>query len=319
MGRTLIVVVAVFAALFLAPVGVGHPGSGIAVRDDGTVIFTDISRRTIWEVAPGGEPVALVRDRWTHSLMLGPDGALYYEREEPVEGVAPCSFWRLGEDGAHERLIAPTRERRAFAGTVFALDAEMNVYYPHMERVDGGWRARIMQRTPGGVVSAFTGLGDGALYADGGPGESTVRIVTAMASAPDGSVYFTDLHHVRRVETGGPDAGAITTVASGLIDEDPEDPPERRGPSTTINRLYGLAVDDNGSVFVAYQAGRRVTRVSAGGEAETLRESGRRWSPLGVALRGDEVYVLEVADGGIGALRVVRVVDGEAEVVVSVE
>ncbi len=302
--RTFPIIVALVCAV--AP-ALAHPGSGIGVREDGTVVFADVARETIWTVPPGGEPAALVRDRWTHDLKIAGDGSVYYEREEPGEGVAPTSFWRLGADGTHERLIAPTRDRREFAGSVFALDGEGNVYYPHSVRgADGGWRARLMRRTPEGVVSEFSGMGEGALYTDGPAGVATIRIVTAMATGPDGSVYFTDRHHVRRVETGGPDSGKVTTIASGLIDEPPADPPERRGPSTTINRLYGLTVLDDGGVCVAYKAGRRVVRIDPDGATSTAHACERGWSPLGVAAHAGDLYVLEVRDGAIERLRVRR-------------
>jgi sugar lactone lactonase YvrE len=122
------------------------------------------------------------------------------------------------------------------------------------------------------------------------------------------------------METTGESAGRITTVASGLIDQDPRDPPHRRGPSMTINRLYGLAVDESGEVFVAYRAGRRVMRVSPEGELETLHESEGRWSPIGVAVHNKAVYVLEVSDKSIEQLRVLRIpAEGKAETVVTLD
>ena len=61
-----------------------HPGNGIVVAKDGTVYFADVTNETIWKLTPDGKLSPLVRNRWTHSLFLAPDGTLYYEREEHV-------------------------------------------------------------------------------------------------------------------------------------------------------------------------------------------------------------------------------------------
>ncbi len=314
-------VLAIVGALAAAVVAAAHPGNGIAVAPDGTVYFADVARETIWRVPPGGGPVAAVRDRWTHSLQLAADGTLYYEREEPVEGVAPASFWRLTPEGRNERLIAPQSDRRSFSGGEFAIDEAGNVYYPHSVRVGGEWRTLIMKRTPSGEVSEFSGRGDGELYKDGDAATATIRIVTSMTMAPDGAIYIADRDHVRRIETAAGREGAVTTIAAGIIDEKPADPPHTSGPSTTINRIYGIAVDAAGEVLVAYSAGRRVVRIGADGTSVVVRATPGRWSPLGVAWGaggdgGSAVYVLEAADASIEQLRVVRIEDGEVETVV---
>lgn len=303
---------------FVCAVCAGHPGSGIVVHEDGTVCFVDVGRETVWCVDPDGGVTALLTDHWTHTIVLDGAGGLYYEREERVGAETfRCSLWRMGADGETERLIEAPRDRREFSGVDFVVDGEGNVYYPHSERnADGEWRARIMVRDPEGSVRELTGGGDGALFTDGGAGEATIRMVTAMAMGGDGAIYFADRDRVRRVEIGGEDAGRVTTIAQGLLDRDPMDPPERRGPETTINRLYGIAVDGAGVVYVAYKAGRRVVRVDAEGGVEVVRRSGRGWSPVGVATRGGDVYVLEVGDDSIESLRVVRVGgDGVAETI----
>ena len=298
-----------------------HPGNGIAVAPDGTVYFADVGRETIWKLGPERELTPLVRNRWTHSLFLRKDGTLFYEREEPVEGVAPCSFWRITPEGVHERLIPPQHDRRNFSGAEFVVDDDGNVYYAHNVRdQDNKWRTRIMCRTPGGEVRPFTGMGDGPLFRDGGPNTSTIRIVTAMAMGPDGAIYFADRDHIRRVVLDGEEAGTVTTIAVGLIDDRPREPPQRRGPPTTINRLYGMCVEASGDVLVAYQAGRRVMRVSSDGHVENVYQTRGRWSPLGVAAMDGTVYVLEVGDRSIEDLRVVTFSeDGSVSTLVTVE
>jgi sugar lactone lactonase YvrE len=105
-----------------------HPGSGIAVTGNGTIYFSDVSRRTIWKYSPEGELTPLLRDHWTRDLKLTPDGALYYEREGDANGSpAPRSLWRLKPSGEPERLIDFTHDLSRFSGEPFAVDVQGRV------------------------------------------------------------------------------------------------------------------------------------------------------------------------------------------------
>jgi hypothetical protein len=233
-------------ALFLAAaLGVAvhaHPGSGIVVSEDGTVYFADVSRRTIWKCSPDGTLAPLLRDHWTHDLKLTRDGILYYEVEGPSNGSqAPCSLWRLNPKGEPERLIAFTHDRSSFAGEPFAVDGSGNIYFSHMVRHETDkWRALVRKRTPDGTVTTLAGSLDGPLYRDGPSDKASFRIITAMTAVPGRSIYVLDRDRLRNIS---PD-GEVRTIASGLIDDDPSDPPETRGPRATINRLYGVCVTE---------------------------------------------------------------------------
>ncbi len=287
-GRLCWLAVSLLICLSVSNVTVAHPGDGIVVTPDGTIYFTDVARRVIWKVSADGALSAEKRDRWTHSLFLETDGALYYEREVQRGADAwPASFWKITPDGQHVRLIEPQLDRREFAGGPFVMDKQGNVYYGHHPR--GESRALLMKRTPEGEVSVLTGLGTGELYQDGPRETATIRIITAMTLGPEDAIYFTDRHHVRRIT---PD-GAVTTVVSDLLDEEPADPPHAQGPPTTINRLYGLTVAKDGTIYVAYHAGRRVIRIDAEKNISTAYQTSRPWAPVGVAVAGTTLYVLE--------------------------
>ena len=61
--------------------------------------------------------------------------------------------------------------------------------------------------------------------------------------------------------------------------------------------MMGLAVDDRGNVFAANYGGGRVVRVAPSGQVTCVLESGGAWAPSGVALAGDDLYVLEDGNG----------------------
>lgn len=286
-GRLGWLVVSLLMCVSVSAVAVAHPGDGIVVTPDGTIYFTDVVRKVIWKLSTDGTLSPAKRDRWTHSLFLAADGTLYYEREVQRGDAWLMSFWKMSPDGQHVRLIEPQLDGRQFGGGPFVVDDEGSVYYgnhPARER-----RALLMKRTPQGEVSVLTGLGTGELHQDGPRDRATIRIITAMTRGPQGAIYFTDRHHVRCVT----DDGKVTTVVSGLLDEKPADPPQKRGPATTINRLYGLTVGKDGTIYVAYHSGRRVIRIDAQEKISTAYETSRPWAPVGVAVAGTTLYVLE--------------------------
>jgi hypothetical protein len=49
-------------------------------------------------------------------------------------------------------------------------------------------------------------------------------------------------------------------------------------------------------VYVAVNGGRRVVKVTPQGTATTVLQADKPWSPTGVALHNDEVYILEYTD-----------------------
>ena len=64
--------------------------------------------------------------------------------------------------------------------------------------------------------------------------------------------------------------------------------------------LRGLDVDSRGTVYAAATGCRRVVKITPDGKVEVVLKSERPWSPTGVAVHGEDVYVLEYtnANGG---------------------
>jgi hypothetical protein len=54
-----------------------------------------------------------------------------------------------------------------------------------------------------------------------------------------------------------------------------------------------LAVDAHGTVYAAAAGCRAVVKITANGQATVIAKAERPWSPTGVAVSGDEVYMLE--------------------------
>jgi DNA-binding beta-propeller fold protein YncE len=54
-----------------------------------------------------------------------------------------------------------------------------------------------------------------------------------------------------------------------------------------------LAVDDAGSLYVANYGSRSVFKLTPQGTTEVVMHSSRPWAPTGVAVSGNDLYVLE--------------------------
>ncbi len=295
-----------------------HPGSGVVVDNTGTIYFTDIVNTTIWKVDPSGNRSAFVRDTWTHSIQLDGNGTFYYERELNEPGVPPIELNRIKPDGTRETIIEAPRDRAQFSGTGFVQRQDGSTLFPFSVRgADGKWRAVIHHRSPKGTVRVFAGSTTGALYRDGPKALATFRQITDMTAGPDQSLYLLDRDRLRRIDR----TGTVSTLATGLLDAKPLNPPETSGPETTINRLYGLAVSENGTTFIAYHAGRRVIKVTRNGLVTTLLKSEAPWAPIGVACAPNGVVVLEANDHlKRNGLRVrTRLEDGTIKTIAEVE
>lgn len=57
--------------------------------------------------------------------------------------------------------------------------------------------------------------------------------------------------------------------------------------------LRGLAVDGRGTVYAAATGCRCVVKIKADGKVETVLKAERPWSPTGIALQGEAIYMLE--------------------------
>lgn len=69
----------------------------------------------------------------------------------------------------------------------------------------------------------------------------------------------------------------------------------RDGPagSALFKTPIGLAVSEGGEIYVADYGNRRIRLIEASGEVSTLARTRWPWFPVGIALWGDRVYVLE--------------------------
>jgi hypothetical protein len=113
--------------------------------------------------------------------------------------------------------------------------------------------------------------------------------IKGLAFGPDDTLYVACPGAVLKVGTNGTIATLVRPVA--VPDCDPEFPPGM--PNEQSPFLRGLAVDAQGTVYAAATGCRAVVKITANGQTTVALRAEPPWSPTGVAVGGDAVYVVE--------------------------
>ena len=130
---------------------------------------------------------------------------------------------------------------------------------------------RVLKAPPGGVVTTAAGNGAPGFAGDGGPAR-LAQLTQPNACALDsfGDLFIADTfnHLIREVDS----QGIIHTVAGTGQQGDGGD----EGPATAanLNTPRGLAVDDNGNIYIADTGNSRIRQVTPDGVIHTIGGTG---------------------------------------------
>lgn len=265
-------------ALLASRAAFAHPPVGIVVDRAGNVFFSDL--RQVWRLGADGTRVVAVPGVHTHELSLDGDGTLHGEHlwheGERLDRWGHY-LWRRRPDGRVER--DPPREG-FLRDSSFVRDAEGAMYWA--EGRDGTAardRTRVVRRAPDGatatLATGFTRIG-------------------WMSVRPDSALFAIDDGALKRVDRDG----RVTVLARGLDERSPF--------HLTLSRRHavaGLAPAADGSVYVANPGRSRIRRVSPDGRVETFATSPYPWSPWGLAISGETLWVLECAGSAVRVRR----------------
>jgi hypothetical protein len=247
-----------------------HPGSGIVVDRQGLVYFVDTTGRGVWKIDRQGHVVR--HSGPAYHFMTIDHQSRFAEQRMPRLADADVSVV-----GTNPTLIISSD----FPVTVGSDGA---FYYPQAGRDD---RVRIMRLTASGQTSVFSTL---PAATEKGPGGQNLpaRWIHGLAAGPRGSLYYTEMHAVRRI---APD-GTVSLVAGKVAVPDCVHPPgaaeERLAPS-----LRGLDVTPDATIYVAASACSALLKITPGGSVSVVLRCSDAWTPTGVAVSGDDVYLLE--------------------------
>lgn len=114
--------------------------------------------------------------------------------------------------------------------------------------------------------------------------------ITGLASGPDGSIYVATWNGIVKLKSNG----SIATIVHPVVVTDCDSDPADHNPANASSPLLrGLGVDSHGNVYVAATSCHRVLKITPDGQVASILKAERPWSPTGVAVSGDDIYVLE--------------------------
>jgi len=254
------------AALGLSAVSVAHPGNGIVVLEDGSVLTGDAVRNGIWLFKPGKQPQRLATSFHCHWLFRGADNKLYAETVAERGGVWYASHYRIFVDGRRPQQLGNDLAGDSSCFTVDDLGRRIV------------WRSGKFMRPDSRAIATFR---DGGMLA---AGEPAIGTPSAYAWGPNEQLFFSDGARVRTISK----TGEIRTVVHLTGKATNSLFAARSGE----RKIWGFVVADDGSLVIADASTSQVLRVS-GGRTTVVSRGQEGWVATGVAVRGSDVYVLE--------------------------
>jgi hypothetical protein len=282
------------AALFglVASAASAHPPWGIAADASGQVWFSQLE--SVWKIDREGH-LHLVRPaisgRHVHELGLDAAGNLVGEElsYDPDRQVYHAGIWEVTPSGAQLYLLPPSSSPPLGNG-VWSDRAGNRT---HVQWNDNDRRnLLVFRRAPDGRVARLIGSDAEAT----GYHPTVLYNASGFTLGADGTAYFTDRASLYAIAPGG-GVRRLATLCEA---------PAKR-PCARPANLRGVALGLGGALYVADAAGRRVLRREADGRFRPLLASGAGWSPHGVALSADALFVLEFTDHRAGAQDRLRV------------
>ena len=253
-----------FIVLALEPVMSAHPASGIVVDDDGAVYFGDLSRGLL--KLNGG--VDVVTREGGHWLALDAQGR-FSRAEFEKSPHWPRWFKRRTAAGARPTLLTD-------GGSPLVVGADGNLYFvcDDDRMVPAG--LQVGRLTPEGreslVNPKLRDLGERL----GG--------IKGLAVGPGGTLYASYPEAIVKIQADG----SFAAVADRVVVKDC-----RAG---KLPDLRGLAVDADGTIFVAATGCGCVVKIDPTGKTTSVIKADKPWGPSVVALHRGDLYVLEHVD-----------------------
>jgi len=269
---------ALYMSCVVAQMASAHPGSGITVDNDGQVYFFHTAYG-MWTIDTEGALSQFDGPGW-HWMALDPTGAFADQRWPRVlEHMRPGAI-EYGD--AELKSVGPSQTIVCATSFPIAIGPKGALYYAepskderlHIKRLEPGAKPTLHATIP--VVNEIA--------PNNKPGKALW--IHGITVGPDGTVYYTEKEAIQKID---PD-GTVSIIANNIAI------PNCEGHDRGGVMLRGVAVTEDGTLYVASTACGAILKIRPGGPVEfaLLRtEADESWSATGVAVHGDDVYVLE--------------------------
>ncbi|MBN4080473.1 hypothetical protein JYT31_02300 [Beggiatoa alba] len=201
--------------------------------------------------------------------------------------------------GSRASMSIPARQevikRKEYSAVVGVLDARSqglgawtldihHMYSPLGKVLYKGDGTRVDAADQNNIITTVAGTGTRGFTGDGGPAiDATLRNPESIAVGPDGSLYLSDEsnNRIRKVDPNG----IITTIAgTGSLGFSGDGGPAL---NANIGDPEGLAVGEDGSIYIVQDDANRVRRIRPDGMIETVAGVGSSGTGLADLFRGD--------------------------------
>lgn len=240
-----------------------HPASGIVVGPQGEIYFADAARGVFRISRDGG--LVRVNANNEHWMVIDPAGR--FSRGTPLVLSSP-HIYRVTAEGQSPTILLSS-------GVPITISESGDLFYAPYTREGPLQIIKRGQNNQSVVARIEQGT-------DGKP----LHWINGMSLGSNGIVYFTENAAVRKVSKG-----RVSTVVSGLTRGNEQAVPGIR--SALGPYLRGLAIDRNQNVWVAATGSCSVLKISSLGKVTRILQTESPWSPTGIAVAGEDIYVLE--------------------------
>jgi len=226
----------------------------------------------------GTQRVRVVASDGSIATFAGNGAAGYDQDQIPAAAAALNAPWGIALDLAGNLFIADTgnsRIREVDVTRRIATYATGGLAAPRGVCVDRNGAVyivdtlnhRVLRTARGGAASAVAGTGVPGDSGDGGPAQlAQLNQPGACAVDSRGNLFIADTlnHRVRVVSPAGVIQTAAGSGAAGFSGDDSE------APAAALNAPRGIAVDDNGDIFIADSGNQRIRLVTPDGTIHTI-------------------------------------------------
>jgi hypothetical protein len=249
---------------------VAHPGIGIVKDSKGNIFYTDLAN--VWKISLDGRKSKVVSNVHTHELYMDEHDNLYGEHlwyNGESQNTWGHYDWCLKNTGELVKEINPTE---GFSGNYsFARDSLGNMYW-----VERFTTSKIMKKTKNGEIIKLA--------------EGKFGFIGWLTCTKNGSLYFTENNKLHRLSPDRKsDSYRMETLANNFGSK-----------STDFSMMgrnydsYGIWTDAADNVYLAMVNSKKVIRIGADGNPQTILTSNSLWTICsGIFDNDGNMWVLE--------------------------